>query len=76
MLDARLRIVQHHLDSIETGWHVGMPETGADPDVVVLENPGEKKMAHAVLPQKWFDGGMRQYIEWEIRRALNDTKVK
>jgi hypothetical protein len=58
------------------GWHIGKLQTDADPDVLILKNTDGKKVAYAFLPQPWFDGGMQQYIEWEIRRALNDTKAK
>jgi hypothetical protein len=73
MLGDRLAIVQHHLDTIEEGWRIAKPAADADPDVLILEKPDEKKVAYAVLPVKWFDGGMQKYIEWEIRRALHDT---
>jgi hypothetical protein len=77
MLGNRFTIVQHHLDNIEMGWHIGQLQTDADPDVLILKNADAKKVAYAFLPQNWFDGGgMQQYIEWEIRRALNDTKAK
>lgn len=76
MLGDRLAIVQHYLDNIEEGWHIGKPQADADPDLVILEKAGERKVAYAVLPQQWFDGGMQKYIEWEIRRALHDAKGK
>ena len=72
----RLTVVQHHLDNIDVGWSIATPQTVADPDVLVLENHQGKKLAYAVLPQDWFDRGMESYIEWEIRRVVNDTKVK
>jgi hypothetical protein len=77
MLSDRLIVIQRYLDRIETGWRIGKPSgSEADPDVVVLENAGKGKVAYAALPPTWFGGGMPQFIEWEIRRALNDTKAK
>lgn len=76
LLGDRRTIVQHYLDTIDAGWQIGKQQSDGDPDLLILEKAGESKVAYAVLPQKWFGGGMQKYIEWEIRRALNDTKDK
>lgn len=77
MLSDRLIVIQGYLDRIETGWRIGEPSASeTDSDVVVLENAGKGKVAYAALPPIWFGGGMPQFIEWEIRRALNDSKTE
>jgi hypothetical protein len=72
----RRTTVQYYLDTIEPGWRIVEPQAGADPDLLVIEKPDERKVFSVILPQNWFDSGMDAYIEWEIRRTLRGGKAK
>jgi hypothetical protein len=75
MFSYRRKIIQHHLDSIEAGWHVKKPESDRDrDDACIFGKADDPKEVYADLPHMWFDDGMHGYIEWEIRRALHDAR--
>lgn len=70
----RSDVIQYILDNIAPGWRLaGDPPDDNDSDVCILKNDASGKVAHAVLPENWFNGGMEGYIEWEIRRALKQA---
>jgi hypothetical protein len=75
MFSYRRKIIQHHLDSIEAGWLVKKPKSDDDlDDACIFGKVDDAKEVHADLPHIWFNDGMRGYIEWEIRRALNGAR--